>query len=54
MRIAIVNGRTGVVAASGRTLATLGKVFVLFDDERTTGDTSADWFPASVVVSDNG
>jgi len=53
MRTAIVDGRSGVVAATG-SAQNAGKVFVLFDDERFTGDTSADWFPASVVTSDNG
>lgn len=49
MRTAIVDGRSGVVAATG-SAQNAGKVFVLFDDERHTGDASADWFPASVVV----
>jgi hypothetical protein len=51
MRKAIVNGRTGVVAAAGTdNTVTAGKVFVLFDDERESYDPSANWFDESVVV----
>lgn len=51
MRTAIVNGRLGIIAAQGRTPLTVGKVFVLFDDERGTDEPSAGWFPASVAMN---